>query len=455
MAITRITATRDMTEALGYVLKEEAHTEGVPRFLVANGLNCDPDNASVQMLLTREAFEKNGINPKTGKKYLQGYRVIQSFDPTDFDKDNPKDIALANKIGLELAKELYPNSETVVVTQTDGKGRKVHNHILTSSIDFHTGRQHRAEQIQWQNIANLSDKIHEKYKLNTLKPVNENDNRSSATHAEISLRERGAYVWKDDIKDKINSALNDEYSTDLGAFTEVLGSKGVELFYRRNDRKKDFSSYQFVDDEGKQRKIRPNKLGEEYSAEALRRQFEENKKNAQAVPDKTQENMNNTIESMLAEIRKEKEEAEQEEEIIELPEEEETIEELAEAVPEELPEEPEEEDKDEDEKRPISQAEALRLSLLGDSIGQREKVILERRKAELVANRSKIISKPVYDEKGKAISKKYRFNGRELQGSDLEIMKQIEQQEKRRKEEEDKKKDKKELEKTIQNEVER
>lgn len=63
----------------------------------------------------------------------------QSYGP-DFDPDDPEHVQRANDLGYLLAKKMHPHSDALVVTHTDGKGRKVHNHILVINHDNATGR---------------------------------------------------------------------------------------------------------------------------------------------------------------------------------------------------------------------------------------------------------------------------------------------------------------------------
>ena len=63
----------------------------------------------------------------------------QSYGP-DFDPENSEHVQRANDLGYLLAKKMHPRSDVLVVTHTDGRGRKVHNHILVINHDSETGR---------------------------------------------------------------------------------------------------------------------------------------------------------------------------------------------------------------------------------------------------------------------------------------------------------------------------
>lgn len=77
----------------------------------------------VEALHYRQSFQDRAHDPRTG-----------------FDPDNPEDRQRANDLGYWLGKKMFPNSDLLVVTHIDGKGRKVHNHILVVNHDNDTGR---------------------------------------------------------------------------------------------------------------------------------------------------------------------------------------------------------------------------------------------------------------------------------------------------------------------------
>lgn len=75
----------------------------------------------------RKSSKGNKGEPRTG------YHIIQSFpleDDVSYDE--------AHEMGVELAKDLYPNYLSVIATHTDRT--HVHNHIIMNSIDMNTGK---------------------------------------------------------------------------------------------------------------------------------------------------------------------------------------------------------------------------------------------------------------------------------------------------------------------------
>ena len=139
-------ATRNGRGSIDYVLKgrKEDNKSPAERSLSIRGHNLDPSRAAEQMAAVWRNFRKDDGNT------IQTYRIIQSFRDTDFDKDNYLDIEQANEIGLALAEKLYPNRQALIVTQADGKGKKVHNHIIVNSVDPVSGKSLRGIETSWE-----------------------------------------------------------------------------------------------------------------------------------------------------------------------------------------------------------------------------------------------------------------------------------------------------------------
>lgn len=269
MAVTRITNTRRASGAVDYVLKPKV--ENKERVLLATGLNVDERFASEQMDATREAYGKNGVNPRNGEKYVQAYRLIQSFGDKELDPKNPEDIEMCHKLGRKLAIALYPDHEVLIVTHGDGKGGKLHNHLVVNATSFLTGQQIRGKRKDWKNIARVSDQI---LRDNGMEPLGEtNTAKDSRTKGEMELAANGEYVWKDDLKDRINSVLETETVGNQEDFVDEMKEKyNVAVAFRGEKG----ISYAFEDDDGKKRISRGKKLGTDYQKEAILGRLNEN-----------------------------------------------------------------------------------------------------------------------------------------------------------------------------------
>lgn len=265
MAVTRITSTRDGTGAINYVLRPKEKDRERVRALSGHALLVDgaPDyhqTTHQQMRHVRDMNNKQGLNPTTNEKYVQAYRVIQSFGENELNPDNEDDVAKCNAMGLELAKELYPDNQSLVVTHSDGIGGNLHNHIVVNAVKFTTGKSLRANETNWHHISKVSDRVLER---NGMAPIDKGTAKDLRTQAEVELSERGEYVWKDDLKGRINESIKGDGVTDRDSFKEyMLEEHDVDVRFRGKG-----MSFAFTDDNDKQRRIRAGRLGSTYQRE--------------------------------------------------------------------------------------------------------------------------------------------------------------------------------------------
>ncbi|WP_228069754.1 relaxase/mobilization nuclease domain-containing protein [Actinomyces bowdenii] len=57
----------------------------------------------------------------------------------EFDPKSPEDVQRVNDLGYQLAKKMHPDSDCLVVSHVDGRGKKPHNHILVINHNNRTG----------------------------------------------------------------------------------------------------------------------------------------------------------------------------------------------------------------------------------------------------------------------------------------------------------------------------
>ncbi|QHC83018.1 relaxase/mobilization nuclease domain-containing protein, partial (plasmid) [Lacticaseibacillus paracasei] len=84
------------------------------------------------------------------------------------------------------------------------------------------------------------------------------------TLAERKISAKGAYVWKDDLRSRIDSVMQDSRTIDFKAFSAYLFEKGVTVHDRGQN-----VSYAFLDAQNKQRRVRGPKLGTSYEKGAI------------------------------------------------------------------------------------------------------------------------------------------------------------------------------------------
>lgn len=135
MPVVVASATRSADALINYALDDKPNQQG-ERYVMASGIGgMLVSIAKQQMRDIRKRWNKD----KPGA-FVQAYHVIESFAQDELDPDNPDSWMAAHELGLALAEERFPGRQVLVVTQRDGKGGCLHNHIVANSIETKTGR---------------------------------------------------------------------------------------------------------------------------------------------------------------------------------------------------------------------------------------------------------------------------------------------------------------------------
>jgi len=280
MAITTITSTKNGKGSIDYVLKGRTEDKKNPeeRTLAVRGHNLDPSRAAEQMSAVWRNFGKDDGNT------IQTYRIIQSFRESDFHKDNYEDIEKANEIGLALAEKLYPNRQALIVTQADGEGGKVHNHIIVNSVEPVAGKSLRGIETSWEKtISKANDEVLKEHKIKALERGTLRD--VAYSRSELSIITDKTASWKDTIRDAVEDSISDKNITSIDDLKEKLKDdydidlklRGKTITYAGTfNTSKDEENPKFVE-----RKVRATKLGNNYTLEGLNHGFRENEKQRQ------------------------------------------------------------------------------------------------------------------------------------------------------------------------------
>lgn len=236
------------------------------RAVVRSGINVSPTHAKVQMKVVR-----NHANGDTVKN--QAIRIIQSFSPDDLDITKPENWQKCNDIGYEFARRAfggskfddtdYPPYQIAIYTHVDGKGHKLHNHIIINKTNLDDNKQWHVENLndEWLSFRDINDEVCREFGL---KIPQERSKQVKKTISERELELKGQYVWKKDLRSRIDQAL-DEIQKNNISLEEALKSREVDL--RR--RGQNGISFAFVDDEGKKRISRGQRLGTKYERKTI------------------------------------------------------------------------------------------------------------------------------------------------------------------------------------------
>ncbi|WP_203634029.1 MULTISPECIES: relaxase/mobilization nuclease domain-containing protein [Lacticaseibacillus] len=269
MATIKLSAAKSASAAISYAegkgklgeetkdwLREHGVSEDVvvrlsARAVAVGGENVDLEHVRGQMRATRELFRKN-----TG---VQAHRVIQSFAMDDLNAANPADWERANALGVELGRQIAPGHEVAVYTHIDGEGHKLHNHIIINAPDLETGEKYHQHN-DFARVTKLNDQLAREHGLSVIKEPSQHERRSIAERHIDAV----GYVWKDDLRRRIDQAMLDPRTNGFEGFSAVLSEKGVDIRVRGKN-----VSYAFLDPNQAHRVSRGNKLGLSYEKGAI------------------------------------------------------------------------------------------------------------------------------------------------------------------------------------------
>lgn len=274
MSTTSISVTKNLTGSINYVLygtgekKKQNEKNNTTR---AVAVSCSVRSGV-------KAFWKlgNDIKRRNSKIKNVGYNIIQSFNDKQFDYKNKKDARIVNGLGVELAHRLFPNSPVLVVTHNDGKGHKLHNHIIVLNYNLQTQkaiRKNRGIRV----VRAVNDKL---MKENSLDTVTYGRNFNKEVNNQFDL------LLISNLRDAQKS------STDFNDFLNRLKARGIKVSVKGQQGTKKGLVYSMMDvtatrknkktgkveSHPRPRRRKASRLGKEFTFDVLQTQFILNRK---------------------------------------------------------------------------------------------------------------------------------------------------------------------------------
>lgn len=264
MGISNVKTSRDLSSAI-YYFSNKPHNGHSERYISSRFVNCTEKGCIQQTKAVREHFGKD--------KNVHGLTFVFSFSDKEiglFERDKQERIMDSLR---DVLKERYGNRQIGLFAQIDGTGQKFHVHGFVNSPDLTTGKlidgrlklhENAREMLsEAMSRANIED-------LNKNAPTKQANKQNTAI---IKTKEKNpnAYIWIEDLQNRIKSVLNDRSVTDSKKYEEALFSKGISINVRKSKKTKSglACSYSFVDDDGKKRVARATKLGTDFQIEAI------------------------------------------------------------------------------------------------------------------------------------------------------------------------------------------
>lgn len=207
MAITKYTVIQKNLEAVINYAKNGEKTE---HGILVSGVNCIPDIAYSQMMLTKKNFHKEG-----GRL---GYHFIQSFNGKEVSAEE------CNDIGVELAESLWGDKYQILVCTHVDKGN-VHNHIILNSVSFVDGSKYHNSKVELALVRQTNDDLCRKYGLSVIE-TEKAEKESDIASSRIQNYNRNSGKMEL-IKQDIDEAI--EKSRKYQDFVDELAYKGYYI----------------------------------------------------------------------------------------------------------------------------------------------------------------------------------------------------------------------------------
>ena len=235
--------------------------------LLTSGVLCNKDHAASEFQMVRTAYYRatshcgNRIkgtkkDKKTGqtvqKESIEAYHVIHSFPEVE-----GLDPRLVHKIGIEYAKAAFPGHQCVVSIHMNTA--HLHNHIIVNAYSAENiGRKYKMDMVRRHEIRRINDELSLKYGLPILMD-NDLRHNKGMTWREWKARKEGN-SWKTQLQNDIQSARDNASSWE--EFKQLMQQAGYKIRETR-------STVTYTMPDSDTRKCRDNRLGDEYSREAL------------------------------------------------------------------------------------------------------------------------------------------------------------------------------------------
>ena len=218
MSHTTITRVASGRQVLDYVLDEKGHNNNAVRNQLVIAVNMSPGDISDYYAQMNAHWQQ-----RSGKQKYDVNHIISSFSDKELPRDDPRSAYLAAHIAQEFHDKMYSGHQAVIAVQRDGKGGYWHVHIVESCTDMFTHKGCNNEQTWDGTIRREMDAVISKYMDIDHGMQGGSRNKQSI----LEKRDRGEYVWKDDLAQRVLTAQ--AQATGFEDFKAKLKENGVEI----------------------------------------------------------------------------------------------------------------------------------------------------------------------------------------------------------------------------------
>lgn len=234
-------------EALEDVIAYAGREAATNRRQLVTGVNCTAGTARSEMIAVKKRFRK-----EDGTIAYHGYQSFRKGEVT------PEQ---AHRIGIRLAEELWGERYQVLVATHVDKASHIHSHFVINTVSFVDGRKFYRSNEDYARMREVSDRLCREYGLSVVRRPEGRRENYSAWSAEKNGKPTNRSLIRTDIDRAIAASLT-------GAeFFRVLADMGYELKLTAESGKT--LQRPSLRPQGAARFYRFDRLGEEYTLDAI------------------------------------------------------------------------------------------------------------------------------------------------------------------------------------------
>lgn len=234
-------------EALEDVIAYAGREAATNRRQLVTGVNCTAGTARSEMIAVKKRFRK-----EDGTIAYHGYQSFRKGEVT------PEQ---AHRIGIRLAEELWGERYQVLVATHVDKASHIHSHFVINTVSFVDGRKFYRSNEDYTRMREVSDRLCREYGLSVVRrPEGKREN-----YSEWSAEKNGKPTNRSLIRADIDRAV--AASLTGAEFFRVLADMGYELKLTAESGKT--LQRPSLRPQGAARFYRFDRLGEEYTLDAI------------------------------------------------------------------------------------------------------------------------------------------------------------------------------------------
>ena len=223
---------KELHNVIGYTT-DDYKTE---KQLCVSGINCMPEIAYKEMIITKKQFHKEGG--------ILAFHAFQSFKPGEVTPE------LCHEIGLKLAEEMWGDRFQVVVSTHMDK-HHLHNHFVINSVSFIDGLRYYDKRDTYAELRRLSDNLCREYGLSVIEEKTDKIFKINYSNYQVKNLEKDNYyvTTKKDIDRAIGMAFSyADFENLLKAMNYEVKHRYKVLTIRREPYKKNIRVPNYGDD---------------------------------------------------------------------------------------------------------------------------------------------------------------------------------------------------------------